>query len=89
MACIGKPGKVKVICWACQVLNLPESGDNVWHNLHWIVPAAARVHGRRQASLSGERSLRPVSPDNVLLILLFDGYEFREDELQVDLPKEQ
>jgi hypothetical protein len=25
----------------------------------------------------------------VLLILLFDGYEFREDELQVDLPKEQ
>ncbi|CAL1157771.1 unnamed protein product, partial [Cladocopium goreaui] len=71
------------------VLNLPESGDNVWHNLHWIVPAAARVHGRRQASLSGERSLRPVSPDNVLLILLFDGYEFREDELQVDLPKEK
>ena len=66
---------------------MPESGDNVWHNLHWIVPAAARVHGHRQASLLGEGFLR-LSPENVLLILLFDGYEFREDEVQVDLPKE-
>ncbi|CAJ1332181.1 unnamed protein product, partial [Effrenium voratum] len=52
------------------VLNLPESGDNVWHNLHWLVPAVARLARRR------------TQPRNVLLMLLFDAYLFREDELE-------
>ncbi|CAK9011233.1 unnamed protein product [Durusdinium trenchii] len=61
------------------VLNLPESGDNVWHNLHWIVPATARLYGKAKTSL-GVRA-----PRDVLLILLFDAYEFREDDQQANL----
>ncbi|CAK9015816.1 unnamed protein product [Durusdinium trenchii] len=64
------------------VLNLPESGDNVWHNLHWIVPATARLYGKAKTSL-GVRA-----PRDVLLILLFDAYEFREDDQQANLTEE-
>ena len=66
-------------CCCAQVLNLPESGDNVWHNLHWIVPATARLYGKAKTSL-GVRA-----PRDVLLILLFDAYEFREDDQQANL----
>ncbi|CAE7201598.1 Kcnb2 [Symbiodinium natans] len=57
------------------VLNLPETGDNVWHNLHWIVPAAARLHGPRAQESLGDKTTR-----DVLLILLFDAYLFRENK---------
>ena len=50
----------------CKVLNIPESGDNVWHNLHWIVPAAARLAASRNSVERGcpncltELTLAPV-----------------------------
>ena len=59
------------------VLNLPETGGNVWHNFHWIVPAVSRLHGSGPAAaLQGFRV-----PADVLLIFLFDGYNFEEEKL--------
>ncbi|CAE8688611.1 unnamed protein product, partial [Polarella glacialis] len=59
------------------ILNLPETGGNVWHNLHWLVPAVARLYGTSSASALKEHR----APEDVVLILLFDGYTFEEDKL--------
>lgn len=54
------------------VLNLPEASHNIWHNVHWLVPAAARLYG--------DESLRDRIPHEVVLLLLFEGYTFAENE---------
>ncbi|CAK0795072.1 unnamed protein product, partial [Prorocentrum cordatum] len=60
------------------VLNLPERSTNIWHNVHWLVPAVARLHG--------DPRLRRRVPGEVLLLLLYQGYTFQEGKLEYAPP---
>jgi len=55
------------------VLNVPIFSDNVWHNVHWLIPAVARVHG--------EVKLQGLTTTDMELILFFAGYSFTETPL--------
>lgn len=50
--------------------NLPELSHNVWHNMHWLIPAVAQLHA--DVGLQGR------VPRLVVLLLLFEGYAFTE-----------
>jgi len=52
------------------VLNVPIFADNIWHNVHWLVPAVARLHR--------DSSIMKYVPHSVDLILAFAGYSFTE-----------
>eukprot|EP00419_Tripos_fusus_P063920 CAMPEP_0172923216 /NCGR_PEP_ID=MMETSP1075-20121228/209309_1 /TAXON_ID=2916 /ORGANISM="Ceratium fusus, Strain PA161109" /LENGTH=331 /DNA_ID=CAMNT_0013783657 /DNA_START=103 /DNA_END=1095 /DNA_ORIENTATION=- len=60
------------------VLNLPETSHNIWHNVHWLIPAVARLHADPES--------KRFVPHSIVLVLLFEGYKFDEHKMDVSAP---